>query len=368
MSMKVSSLLRFSSSLALVCAGSTAARRLEAQYPGFELVKVARGIYAALRTEPGRNIVNGNATVIVNDRDVVVVDATGTPASARELIAATRRVTPLPVSYLVLTHWHDDHVMGTQAFQDAFPGIRIVAHPDTRDSMTTIAARNRERYLKDLPPYLDYLERKLAADTAGTDAPLSDAERLGSASDLRLGRRYLAEAPRFRVTLPEFMVVHQLILKRGRRTIEIRHFGRGNTGGDLVVFLPRERVIITGDLVVWPTPYVFDSYPAEWADCLDSLRDRKARVLIPGHGPLLRDYRYPDFVAQALRSVVDQVEAATGRGLNLDGTRNAVDLEAFRRDAAGEDSLRNREWKRYFVDPVVAREYQQVTKRRKEAE
>jgi glyoxylase-like metal-dependent hydrolase (beta-lactamase superfamily II) len=331
-----------------------------AQDPGFQLEKVADGVYAAIRTDPGRNIVNGNSTIIVNDSDVVVVDATGTPATARELIAAIRAITPFPVSYLVSTHWHDDHVMGNQAFRDAFPGIQIVAHPATRDSMTTIAARNRERYLKDLAPYMDYLDKKLAKGTSEDGKPLDPARRGAMESDLRLGRRYLAEAPGFRVTLPTVMVERRLTLERGRRTIDIRFFGRGNTAGDLVVWLPRERVVATGDLVVYPTPYVFDSYPVEWARALDSLGALKARVLIPGHGPVLRDYCYPELVARALHAVVAQVDGAVVRGLDMDSTRKVVDLERLRLEFTRDDPLRNVEWANYFVAPVVTRAFEQA--------
>lgn len=327
---------------------------------GFHLTQVAPHIYAAIRTEPGRNIVNGNSTIIVNDSDVIVVDATGTPASAKELIAAIRQVTPLPVTLLITTHWHDDHVMGNKAFADAFPGVQFVAHPATRDSMTTIAVRNRERYLKDLAPYMDYLDQKLAEGTGQDGKPLARAERQSMESDLRLGRRYLAEAPGFRVTLPTLMVVDQLTLRRGRRAIQILHLGRGNTAGDLVVYLPKERVVVTGDLVVYPTPYVFDSYPAEWAVCLDKLKRLKARILIPGHGPVLRDYRYPDLVAEALRSVVEQTSRAVAQGLDLDSTRKVVGLEQFRLAFAGEDPLRNAEWANYFVYPVVGRAFEQA--------
>lgn len=327
--------------------------------PGFELVQVAPGVFAALRTEPGRNVVNGNATVIVNDGDVVVVDATGTPAAARQLIGAIRRITGNPVRYLVTTHWHDDHVMGNQAFREAWPGLEIIAHPGTRDDMTTIAAANRQGYLKSLPGIIAYVKSQLAAGKGLEDTPVTPEERRGLESDVRLAERYLSESERFRMTLPTMLVERRMTLHRGERTIEILHLGRGNTRGDLAVFLPRERIVATGDLVVWPTPYVFDSYPAEWAASLDSLRALGAGILIPGHGPLLRDHTYVDLLARTLRSVVAQTRSARGRGLTLEETRKVVDLEEFRREFAGEDKVRNQAWRNYFAAPVVGRAYEQ---------
>jgi len=103
-----------------------------AQTGDFELVKLAEGVYAATRTEPPGLTVNGNSVFIINDEDVVVVDTTLTPGTAREELAALRRLTDKPVRYVVNTHWHDDHVMGNVAYRDAFPGAEFIAHVNTR--------------------------------------------------------------------------------------------------------------------------------------------------------------------------------------------------------------------------------------------
>src|SRR6185503_20486291 len=90
--------------------------------PNFKIVKVGNGVYAAIRTEPPGLTVNANIVFIVNDDDVVVVDTTLTPGTARETIAALKRITNKPVRYVINTHWHDDHIMGNQAYREAFPG------------------------------------------------------------------------------------------------------------------------------------------------------------------------------------------------------------------------------------------------------
>ncbi|HYU99432.1 MAG TPA: MBL fold metallo-hydrolase, partial [Pyrinomonadaceae bacterium] len=76
----------------------------------FEMVKVADGVYAAIRTEPPGLTVNGNSIFIINDDDVVVVDTTLTPGTAKEELAALRKLTSKPVKYVINTHWHDDHI------------------------------------------------------------------------------------------------------------------------------------------------------------------------------------------------------------------------------------------------------------------
>jgi cyclase len=328
--------------------------------PGFELTRVADGVFAAIRTDSSANVVHGNTTVIVNDRDVVVVDAAGTPAAARRVIAAVRRLTSRPVRYLVNTHWHDDHTMGNQAWADAYPGLEIIGHPETVKDMTGKAVANREGYLKSLPGILEYIEKQLAAGNGLDGSPLAPGERRSLTADLRLAREYLAQAASFRVTPATLTVRRRLALVRGDRTIDIRHFGWGNTPGDLVVYLPRERVVITGDLVVWPTPFVFDSHIRSWRASLDSVRALGATTLVPGHGPVMRDQAYPDLVGEALRSVQEQTEAAKATGLDVEQTRKAVNLAELGRRFTGGDKVRRLSWENYFVGLAVQRAFEQA--------
>jgi len=327
--------------------------------PGFDLVKVADGVYAGIRTEPSRNVVNGNATIIITDRDVVVVDANGTPAAARETIAAIRRLTRKPVRYLITTHWHDDHTLGNQAYAEAWPEVQIVAHPATLAAMTTTAISNREQYLKSLPGVIQYLEGQLAAGKDLQDEPLTPEVRASISADVALAKRYLEESPGFRVTLPTALVEHELTLHRGRRTIVVRHVGRGNTAGDLIVWLPEDRILVTGDLVVYPTPYVFDSYVGEWIQGLDSLKALGARVLIPGHGPVLHDYRYVDLVQRALKEVQAEVGPLAARGIALDSVRKVVTLDSLREEFVGTNRVSRFPWGYSFLGPAIRRAYEE---------
>jgi cyclase len=328
--------------------------------PDFELVRVSAGVYAAIRADSSANVVHGNTTIIVNDRDVVVVDAAGTPAAARRVIAAVRRLTTKPVRYLVNTHWHDDHTMGNQAWVDAYPGLEIIGHPDTQRDMTAKAVANREQYVKSLPEILDFIAQQIAAGNGLDGTPLAPGERESLAADTRLAREYLAQAPSFRVIPPTLLVRRRFSLVRGDRTIDIRHFGWGNTPGDLIVYLPNEQVVVTGDLVVYPTPYVFDSHIASWQASLDSLRALGATTLVPGHGPVLRDFVYVDLVAGALRAVEEQIRAAKAKGLDLDAARKTLDVAELGDRFTGDSKVRRLSWENYFVGPAAQRAFEQA--------
>src|SRR6185369_2476362 len=128
-----------------------------------EVVNVADGVYAVLRAEhPDEQPGHGNSVIIINDEDVVVVDSTRMPSQARKIIAAVRSLTGKPVRTLIHTHWHDDHVYGNQAFAEAFPGLQIIAHQNTRQDMLEISLkRNLPGYKKDYPAFIAQIEERL---------------------------------------------------------------------------------------------------------------------------------------------------------------------------------------------------------------
>src|SRR6202158_443667 len=117
------------------------------------------------------------SVIIINDEDVVVVDATRMPSQARKIIAVVRALTDKPVRTLIHTHWHDDHVYGNQAFAEAFPGLEIVAHQNAREDMLAISLpRNLPGYKKDYPEYVAQIEERLKQASSGAQ-PLSPEGR-----------------------------------------------------------------------------------------------------------------------------------------------------------------------------------------------
>src|SRR5262245_19853839 len=94
----------------------------------FEVQRVADGVYALIRKEPLGLWFEANNVFIVNDDDVVVVDANISVASTKETVAALRKLTPKPVRYVINTHWHEDHIIGNQVWREAFPGVDFIGH------------------------------------------------------------------------------------------------------------------------------------------------------------------------------------------------------------------------------------------------
>jgi glyoxylase-like metal-dependent hydrolase (beta-lactamase superfamily II) len=130
----------------------------------------------------------------------------------------------------------------------------------------------------------------------------------------------------FRAVPPTIDVSDTRTLTAGNRVIEIRHPGLGNTRGDLVVYLPKERILATGDLVVWPIPYATNAYVSEWIETLDRLTQIPAATIVPGHGPVMKDWSYVKRVQAVLQTARTEVERAKQSGQGLDEVTKAVTL------------------------------------------
>ena len=330
---------------------------------GFTIQRLADAVYAAVRTDPPGLMVDANSLFIINDADVVVVDA---PEASAEMIAALRKLTHKPVSYLVNTHWHDDHVIGNALWRKAYPGVRFVAHSSVREYLSGTGAKNRQGMIEGAPKFAARMQAQMDAGKNLRGEPISDEERTSYASDVRLVKHYMDVVPGTPTVLPDIDVDDEFVLTRGKRRIEIHHFGSGHTKADLVVWLPTERIAETGDLVVWPVPLVGgeQSHVRDWPATLDALLALKPAIFVPGHGPVLRDPEYPRAMRGLFASIDRQVAAAVAHGDSLEDTRKAVDLAAFRKQFAGESKVRQFAFGMYVTGPAVESAYRDYTARR----
>jgi cyclase len=133
-----------------------------------------------------------------------------------------------------------------------------------------------------------------------------------------------------------------LSIDLGNREVQVKFLGRGNTPGDAVVYLPKEKILVAGDLVVHPLPNVLDGYPAEWIHTLQNLAQLDAETIVPGHGPILHDKTYIYLLRDLMQSAVDQMneklrQTAPAMFQTLDDVKGSVDLTPFRQRFAGND-------------------------------
>ena len=231
--------------------------------------KVAEGVYLFTTTPYGDAGLSGNSVAIVSDEGVLVFDANGTPETAATVLAEIRKLTDKPVRYLVNSHWHWDHWGGNQVYLAAFPGLQIITHEKTRELMLTVEPRWNEKGLKeDLPQFLDGFEKQIAAAKAKNVPP----ERIKAAEErLAADRNFLAQKQALRKTYPNVTFSDSLTLILGGREIQVLH-ARAITPGDTYLYLPKEKVLVTGDILLSPYPFAIGgTYPAEWLKTLGKL-------------------------------------------------------------------------------------------------
>jgi len=282
--------------------------------------EVAPGVYLA--TGKGPVNVGSNAMVVVNENDVVLVDSHITPDAARELIQSVKTLTDKPIHYLVNTHFHHDHAHGNQVFPE---GVAIIGHEYTRERLlgdvltdstfVTIASAQYEK------TQIAILEKQVAEAEGDQKTSLE--------SQLTTLKRHTAALSELAPTPPNTTLKRKLTLYRGEREIQMHHLGRGHTGGDVIVFLPAEKVVFTGDLLPATAPYLGDSWPEEFIETLEKLRSLDFDTILPGHGPVIRDLSHIDFTQNYIRKYWESVKASHSKGFSIDEATVRFDMSGY---------------------------------------
>jgi cyclase len=318
-----------------------------ASVPGltYRFEKVAEGVFCAIAR--GTPYYVSNSVVIVGDDSVLVVDTGAGPGEARVLRDGIRSLTDRPIRYVVDTHFHFDHAYGHQAFPDAL----ILGHEATRRLLGPEALHGRTvaGYLSGLPAQIERA-RAEAAKEASTE---KRAELIQRAAALETYRTELASIT---PTAPQVTFNDRMTIFLGSREVGILHLGRGHTAGDVVVILPRERIICTGDLFNGTLGFMGDAFVDEWADCLDRLAKLEFDMILPGHGEPFRGKEAIAPVQACLRELWQQTVALKRAGIPSGQAAARIDL---RKHAAGFPRF-----KEIGFDPsAVARIYEVIDER-----
>ena len=248
----------------------------------FQPQNVAEGAWfvqgeAALGSAANRNFIS-NAGFVITDDGVVVIDSLGSPTLGKELLESIRRLTTQPIRYVIVTHYHADHVYGLQAFKAA--GATILAHPEGREYLTSDTAQRRlEASRQELFPWIDENTRLVSAD--------------------------------------RWLDAEETTLRVGSFDFVIRHVGPAHTPEDVVVFVPKLGVLFAGDLVFrGRIPFVGQADSQNWIASLGRLIELHPKLMVPGHGPisempladleLTRDYLV--YLRKSMREAAENLE------------------------------------------------------------
>jgi cyclase len=267
--------------------------------------------------------VGANSAVIVNRDDIVIVDSHISPASARAMVSELKAISDKPVRFLVNTHFHYDHTNGNQAFG---PSVDIIGHEFTRARLSAP----------------DYMHTGLLGDlTTGLPKQLADlqaraASEQDAAAKARLDQQLLVQTAfseqvtELKPTPPNVTIDDRMTIVRGDREMRLLYLGRGHTGGDLVVYLPRERVLCSGDLLVNGIANLADGYVDEWPATLEKLKALDFDDVIPGHGEPFKGKERIGYFQEYLKDLWAQASKLHAEHVPAADAAKRIDLSAHK--------------------------------------
>jgi cyclase len=339
--------MRFARMLATVVSLVIAWPVLACEMMQYQRVQAAPHVYVFEAAEGTTAVVNGNIVAIVGRDAVMVVDTGQFPGIARRIVADLKAITRAPVAYVVNTHWHGDHVLANSAFKEAWPAAKVIAHPHTIERAAAMYTDYAKRTPERLVSAIGSMKKRREASTSEDEKLWIDRTLacIEAAQGEIAGTAYLPADTPFTADMK---------VDLGGVTAHVRHIGPGNTPGDLIVWVEEDRLVASGDMIVAPVPYAIGSDLEPWIGTLGALAALDAAVLVPGHGPVMRDAAYVRDVHALIKSTHSQLAAMKARGVARAEAAGQLDTAAFREKHIT-TPMRRQAFEQFFVRPAIAK-------------
>ena len=325
----------------MVCVGTSYAQAIAVQK-----VQIADGIYQFISADDGY-VPTSNSIVVVNRDDVLVFDTFSRPSTSRTVLAEIRKITNKPVRYVVNSHHHPDHWSGNEVYAEAYPSVEIIATEESRQYMETLAKSWPPVWTHRLDKAQADLDKEVSSGKKTDGTLLTVDERRKDEENVRLLREWVGELMTVKRTYPTLTYDNDLMLRYGGREFRFMKV-LGDATGTTVLYLPHEKILLTGDAVSYPIPSFNTNLPLSRMDkTLRTLAQLDVDVIIPGHGPALRDEGLLNAQAELIESVISQVGDEVRQGMvTVEEMQKAINVEPFRMKFTHDDKELNEEFKR----------------------
>ena len=310
----------------LVSPGVRAQSGAPSSYPvvsgkAYKFEKITDGVYYA--TSTGSMVTGSNNVAIIGDRDVMVVDTGTTPAAARAFVEDLKLITNKPVRYVVNTHFHYDHTDGNQVYAGR---AEIIAHEFVKYAIENLNVLQREPFntsqLTNVPNRIEDFKKQIAGEK-------DPARRTALEKQLGVAQQGWEELKEIKPTPPSMTYSKTKTLNLGGREVQLLFLGRGHTNGDTVIYLPREKIVCTGDLMESQLAYMGDAQFDEWIATLEALKKLDFGTDLPGHGVPFQDKGLITAYQNYLRDLTTQVATLRKQGVPAEKAAQEVDLTSY---------------------------------------
>lgn len=283
--------------------------------PLFDVKPVTKDVYAAIARPTFRT--NCNAVIVLLDDGVLLVDTESKPSAAQELIAYIKKLTDKPVRYVVITHFHADHTQGAETYLKAWPQAEIIASEATRASIPLRGQARMKFEAFNVPGQVENFKLDLGKANSPADKQTIET-RLTEANT------YAQELRSMRIALPTITISKALRIEQRTHPVEILNLGRAHTDGDLFVFLPRDKILISGDALHSLTPTMRDCYPVEWIQTLHAAERLDFETVVGGHGDVFHGKSTLTLWEDYFSDLLQRASQAYASGATLDETKKQL--------------------------------------------
>jgi len=287
----------------------------------FIFSKITSHVYIA---HPGRvTRINSTSTIIVGKSFLTVVESQTDVFMAGALIREMRqKISRLPIKYLIFSHSHLDHILGAEAFIRENPSILIIAERRSAEHISLHGKDEQESWEAVIKQKSQ--EARTFAETAKSQQQKRNLIQTANELDA-----YYRDVQSSKLVTPNLVFNDSLTISENGFQMKLAFLGAGHTSGDIVIFIPEDKTLITGDLVHDFEPLFGDADPASWTEVLEKIKQMDFEYFVGGHGDMHKGKEVLNAWSAYMRELIAKTHVAIQEGLTLEDFEKQITAESF---------------------------------------
>lgn len=330
----------------------------EAQSNYLETIKVTDSIYVF---KPKMDWTHSNGVAIIGSDGIFFIDTYQSPLYAIEAIEKLKTVTKLPVKYVLNTHWHYDHCIGNYEFKLAYPDCKFIMHDSTDKFVRTQVKQILEDDYEQTKKGVTITENQIKERKAFNGQPITDNMLPFWELNLREAKELVEKYRPVQIVPADITFNDHLTMPWGSCTLEMMHWGdNAHSEGDVVLWIPNKRILISGDFVVGPTPYETNNNPKGMQAGIEKIIDLNPSIIIPGHGIVRYDLSYAKLEKEAFETYIREAENAVKNKIPIKDAIASIKQDELDNKFTHGDDLTKWALRAFFKRGVIIQVYKDM--------